>query len=161
MSHGHDGFESSPFRFHADVAVVLQHLFRDVPGDVHDRLIAGAALGEFGDEGVPVVVPAALHSCFLFDVFPASLQRGDRTSRIERPLLPDLRFRDPAWENVHSGLIPPNRPVYHSLWSFKVENSELFNGIVRPSPGFVLLLPTLRNFFSKTIWPQANSQISC
>ena len=153
---------SSAFRFasHSDVAVVLQHLFRDVPRDVHDRLVANSRLAKLGYEGVAGVMQAALHSCFLFDVFPASLQRGDRTSRIERPLLPDLRFRDPAWENVHSGLIPPNRPVYHSLWSFKVENSELFNGIVRPSPGFVLLLPTLRNFFSKTIWPQANSQIS-
>lgn len=39
-----DRFERGAFRLHADMAVV--HLLRDVPGDVHDGLIARAAFGQ-------------------------------------------------------------------------------------------------------------------
>lgn len=53
---------NSHWRFHANVAVVLEHLFRDMAGDVHDGLIASAALGQLGDEGVPVVVPPSLYA---------------------------------------------------------------------------------------------------
>jgi len=62
---------------------MLQHLLRDITGNVHNGLIARAALGKLCDERVPVVVPA-------FDardganVGPDRLERGDVFLRIGR-----------------------------------------------------------------------------
>jgi hypothetical protein len=42
---------------------MLQHLLRDVTGNVHDRLIARAALGKLSDEGAPVVMPLPISGC--------------------------------------------------------------------------------------------------
>ena len=47
-----NGVQSLALGLHSNMAVMLEHLARDVAGDVHDRLIARAAFGEFSDEGV-------------------------------------------------------------------------------------------------------------
>jgi hypothetical protein len=39
------------------VGVAGEHGARHVPGDAHDHLVAGARLGEFRDERMPVIVP--------------------------------------------------------------------------------------------------------
>jgi hypothetical protein len=36
-------------RFHANVAVMLEHLLGNVPSDIHDGLIASAAFRKVGD----------------------------------------------------------------------------------------------------------------
>lgn len=56
-------------------------------GDVHDRLVAGPAFGELGDERVPVVVPAPRDLGLLAQILPSGLQSGDRPSRVVRPWL--------------------------------------------------------------------------
>ena len=58
------------------MAIVLQHLFGDVARDVHDGLIARAALGQLGDERVPVVMKASLHLDELLWGFDIQLQEG-------------------------------------------------------------------------------------
>ena len=40
-----DCLQGVPLGLHANVAVVAEHLLRDVPGDVHDGLVARTALG--------------------------------------------------------------------------------------------------------------------
>jgi len=57
-----DCFECTPLRIHADVGVMLQHLLRNVASNVPYGFVPGAALGKVGDEGVPVIVPAAGHA---------------------------------------------------------------------------------------------------
>jgi hypothetical protein len=39
-----DCLERVPLGFHSNVAIALKHLLRDVAGDVHDGLVADAAL---------------------------------------------------------------------------------------------------------------------
>lgn len=45
-----DGIESLSLRLHPDVALVPEHLAGHVAGDLHDGLIAGAALSEFRNQ---------------------------------------------------------------------------------------------------------------
>ena len=40
---------------------MLEHVPRDVPGDIHDRLLTSAALCKIGDKRMTVIVPAARH----------------------------------------------------------------------------------------------------
>nr|WP_243648030.1 hypothetical protein [Acidipila rosea] len=63
---------------------MLQHLLRDVASDVHDRLVACAALGKLGDERVPVVMPAPLHARIRADIAPDGLERRDVARRVGR-----------------------------------------------------------------------------
>jgi hypothetical protein len=84
-----DRFEGRALGLHANVAVMLEHLLGDVTGDIHDRLIAGAALGKIGNQRVPVVVPAALHPGIFAHVIPCRLERGNRTRWIARTRLPE------------------------------------------------------------------------
>ena len=65
-SHRDYGLQGTALRFHANVAVVFEHLFGDVSGDVHNGLIASTAFRKVGNESVPVVVPTAFH----FGIFP-------------------------------------------------------------------------------------------
>src|ERR1019366_913538 len=55
----------------------------------------------------------------------------------------------PKGNRYHSGRIIPNRRVYQREWSRSAGNRTEFKGIVRSSPASVLLLPTVRNCFSK------------
>ncbi len=64
------------------MAVVLEHLLRDVAGNVHDGLIACATLGKVGNQRVPVVVPTAFHLGISAHVVPCGLERGDGTRGI-------------------------------------------------------------------------------
>ena len=43
------GLQSMALRFHANVAVMLEHLLGNVPSDIHDGLIASAAFRKVGD----------------------------------------------------------------------------------------------------------------
>jgi hypothetical protein len=80
--HRHNGLQGAALRFHADVAVVLEHLLGNVPSDVHDGLIACAAFGEVGNQRVPVVVPTALHLGIGAHIVPCRLEGGDRARRV-------------------------------------------------------------------------------
>lgn len=62
---------------------MLQHLARDMAGDIHYRLVTGAAFREFGDEGVSRVMESSLDPRAVARIDPSGLQRGDRPSRIE------------------------------------------------------------------------------
>ena len=63
LSRGDDGLHRFALRFHPDMAVMTKHLAIDMPGDLHDGFVAGAAFGQFCDEGVPVIVPSTLYLC--------------------------------------------------------------------------------------------------
>ncbi len=86
-THCDDGLQSTALRFHADVAVVLEHLLGNVSGDVHDGLIARAAFRKIGDERVPVIVPAAFHLGVRAHIVPCRLEGGDRARRVTRTRL--------------------------------------------------------------------------
>lgn len=77
-----DRFERRPHRLHANMAVVAEHTLRDMAGNVHDGLIAGAAFREVRDEGVAIVVPPAGHLGVLPDIAPGRLESSDRPRRI-------------------------------------------------------------------------------
>jgi hypothetical protein len=72
---GSDFVESAPLRLHPHVGVAGEHGTRDVPGDAHDHLAAGARLREFRYQGVAVIVPSPLHARFLADLNPRRLER--------------------------------------------------------------------------------------
>ena len=52
-----DVFQRLPLGLGPGVAVAREHGARDVPGDAHDHLGAGARLCELRDQGVTVIVP--------------------------------------------------------------------------------------------------------
>jgi hypothetical protein len=52
---------------------MLQHLARDMTGDIHDGPIAGAAFGEFRDQGVPRIMKSSLDARAVPGVDPAGL----------------------------------------------------------------------------------------
>lgn len=103
-----DGFECCPFRFHANVAIVLEHPFRDVPGNVHDGLVTSAALGQLRDKRVPVVAPAPSHLGVFAEIVPGCLERGDVTGGIGWPRLSE-REDIPLGPNLPKSLgVPSN-----------------------------------------------------
>ena len=57
------------------MAVVLEHVARDVSRDVHDGLLTSAALCKIGDERMSVIVPAARHLGVPPHRIPSSLER--------------------------------------------------------------------------------------
>ena len=61
---------------HTDVTVPAEHLPAHVAGDLHDRLVAGAALCQFRDQRVPVIVPASFDASLVPNNIPGGLQRG-------------------------------------------------------------------------------------
>jgi hypothetical protein len=52
------------------MAVVLKHLAINMAGDLHDGLVARPGLCKFGDERMPVVVPATFDLSVLLDRAP-------------------------------------------------------------------------------------------
>jgi len=64
------------------VAVVLEHVPRDVSGDIHDRLLSSAALRKISDERMTVIVPAARHLGVPSHRIPCRLEGCDGTRRI-------------------------------------------------------------------------------
>src|ERR1017187_3019151 len=59
----HQRLDRPPLCLHTDVRVVLQHLLRDVAGQVPDGFISGlAALRQVGNESVPAVVPPSRYA---------------------------------------------------------------------------------------------------
>lgn len=79
-----DRFERSALGFHADVAIVPEHLLRDMAGNLHNGFIPCTAFGKLGDESVPVVVEAPRHPSLLAEVVPGRLERRDRLRGIAR-----------------------------------------------------------------------------
>ena len=71
------------------MAVVLEHLLRDVTGNIHDRLIARATLCQLRDERVPVIVKASGHLGIFADIGPSRLQGGDAASWVAGAGLPE------------------------------------------------------------------------
>ena len=78
---------------------MTKHLAVDMPGDLHDRFVAGATFGQFCDEGVPVIVPSTLYLCLFSRSVPSLLKRGNVARRVrgpglapgkDVPLVPDL-----------------------------------------------------------------------
>src|ERR1035437_672181 len=66
----------------------------------------------------------------------------------------------PKGNRYHSGRVIPNRRVYQREWFSSAGNRTEFKGIVRPSPASVLLLPTVRNCFSKSTCTHVRLRIS-
>jgi len=64
-----------------------------VPGDIHNGLIASAALGEFGDQRMPGIVEAAAHARALPSVSPCRLERSYRPCWVKL-------VRPTEWEQV-------------------------------------------------------------
>src|SRR6266702_8613982 len=69
-------------------------------------------------------------------------------------------FGLPKGHTYHSGWGLPNLSLYQLAYSRKTSNRVEFSGIVRPSPASVLLRPTARYCFSKSICPQVRVLIS-
>lgn len=63
---------------------MLEHLLRDVAGNVHDRLVACSALGKFGDDSVAIVMPAPLYARVRANIGLDRLESGDVLLRIGR-----------------------------------------------------------------------------
>lgn len=59
------------------MTVVRADRLQDMAGDDYDGLVATAALGELGDQGVAVVLPVASDSGTLTDLCPDCLQSSD------------------------------------------------------------------------------------
>jgi hypothetical protein len=78
-------FEGVAFRFHANVAVVLEHVARDVSRDIHDRLLTSAALCKIGDERMTMVVPAARHLGVPSHRIPSRLEGCHGARRVAWP----------------------------------------------------------------------------
>ena len=90
----YDAFKRGPLRLHANVAVMPEHLLRDVSGDVHDGL------------GVPVIVPAALNPGFFAQVAPCGFQGSHGPRGIVRVGLAEWK-NVPVWSQfAESELIP-------------------------------------------------------
>ena len=70
---------------------MLEHLLRDVTGNVHDGLVAHSALGQLRNEGVAVVVPAARYPGVFAEVAPCRLQRRDMACGIAGRWLPEWK----------------------------------------------------------------------
>jgi hypothetical protein len=109
-----DRFESSALGLHADVAVMPEHAFGDVTGDVHDGLIAGPTFRKIRDERVAIVVPSASDLGILADVVPGRLEGGNGPGRIARAGLPkgeDVPFGASFAEllPVPDGILPQDR----------------------------------------------------
>ena len=84
-----NGLQGAALRLHADVAIVLEHLLGDVPGDVHDGLVARATFRKVGNQRMPVVVPAAFHLGLLAHVVPCRLEGGDGARGVARTRFPE------------------------------------------------------------------------
>src|ERR1019366_5458699 len=116
--------------------VAREHGARDVTGDAHDHLVAGARLSEFRYQRVAVVVPAALHPGFLADLDPGRLER--RVGSLGRGV--------PKANTNHSGRHSPNLRVYQAACASIAAMAVSFSGITRPVPASVFDLPTVSAF---------------
>ena len=144
---GNDGLQSVAFRLHEDVAIVLEHLLGNMSGDVHDGLIASAAFRKVGDERVPVVVPTAFHLGVGAHIVPCRLEGGNGARGVTWTRLSE--GKDIPLGAGLSELLPvPNGILGKNLEEGGVQRDG------RPSPASVLLRPTARNFFVKSICSQ-------
>lgn len=64
---------------------MAKHFGVDVPGDLHDGLVASTVFGEFRNEGVPVIVPSTFYLCLFSRGAPSLLKRGDVPRWIRGP----------------------------------------------------------------------------
>jgi hypothetical protein len=103
-----DRFERRPLRLHPDMAVVTEHPFRDMTGNVHDGLVAGTAFRQVRNERVAIVVPPAGDHCFLPDILPGRLEGGDGSRRIAGAGLPKGE-QIPLWASFSEFLSIPSR----------------------------------------------------
>jgi hypothetical protein len=63
---------------------VTEHLPIDMPRNLHDCFVSRTALSQFSDQGVTVVMPAALNFCICAHGLPGCLERGHMPGRIRR-----------------------------------------------------------------------------
>src|SRR5271170_2755076 len=71
--------------FHANVAVMAEHLTVHMTRNVHDGLVTGSTLGELRNQRVSIVMPASLHLCSLADRLPCGFERGHMACRVRGP----------------------------------------------------------------------------
>jgi len=122
-------------------------------GDVHDGLIASAAFRKVGDERVPVVVPTAFHLGVGAHIVPCRLEGGNGARGVTWTRLSE--GKDIPLGAGLSELLPvPNGILGKNLEEGGVQRDG------RPSPASVLLRPTARNFFVKSICSQVKFLIS-
>ena len=85
---------------------MLQHLFGDVASYILDGLIARPTFSQFGDQCVPIVVPAALYAGVRPNLRPDSLKGGARSGGV-RGLGPPKREYEPCGVQLSEfGLVP-------------------------------------------------------
>ena len=81
------------------MGVVLQHLLRDVSGNVPDGCVTRATLRKVGNQRVPVVMPPPFHLRFAFTFFH-DVDAVDISKRINWVL---ESFRRPVIESHYCG----------------------------------------------------------
>ena len=135
------------------MAVVFEHLLRDVSGDIHNGLVTRTAFRQLRDERVPVVVPATGNVGIVADIAPGRLQRRDGTCGIAGP-----RFSEREDVPLRSNLPKSVRVPCNVLRQRREQSRVQRDGAA--SPPSVLLRPTARNFFAKLICAQVNVLIS-
>jgi hypothetical protein len=92
------------------MAVVFEHLLRDVSGDIHNGLVTRTTFRQLRNERVPVVVPATGHLGIFADIAPGRLQRRDGTCGIAGP-----RFSEREDVPLRSNLVKSVRVLCNVL----------------------------------------------
>ena len=104
------------------MAVVREHLLRDVAGNVHDGLVYCAALCQFRNQRVPVVVPSASDAGFFTEVRPRGLQGGHWPSGITWAWT--AKRKDlPLGTNLSETLSIPNHVLIDAFPKVRVERN--------------------------------------
>ena len=105
------------------MAVVPQHLPRNVSGNLHDGFVPRAAFRQFGDECVSVVVPTAFHFGVFSDAFPGSLERCHMACWI-RGHGPAKREQIPLILNFSKPLLIPGTILNKRVVEFRVQRNR-------------------------------------
>src|ERR1035438_7547568 len=92
------------------MGIPRQHLPRNMPCNVHDRLIASTVFGQLGYEGVPSIVETPFGTGSPPNVAPPSFQRGYGPGGVVRPRHTLRRFTRPARKNVPFRIGGPESP---------------------------------------------------
>ena len=97
-------------------------------GDVHDGLVAGAALCKLGDQCVPAIMPAAFHTAF-------SLTEVHAVPSVVIGTVGSVgSFPPPPGNRNQPSLVSPNRWTYRLASSTNASKTPSFSVMVRPVP---------------------------
>ncbi len=154
------GFHRVALRFHADVAVSLQHPSADVPCDCHYCRIGCAALRKLSDRAMPEIVEAETRQarllCQSSPSRPPALDVGSRVERsdvvVDHLLAAEGEFRHESRKDVvrrlggAEGLCSLlNRSDVRLGIDEHAEDVRVINGIVRGREMHPLLIRSVQN----------------